>query len=348
MSVENIGGLYNTKQPGYDDTADIQAALKAFLYGDYDYDTTSTDPTQLPNPSLAHHLQGLKDRIQAQEDLGIGSEYLTLSEISALTNPPDGFIAMASDSSGAAVQSTYGIALYQNEEPTTNLTDGIIWIDKDSENKDVYVYDSSNFIKVGTYTDAKGDLLVGSAQGSTEILSVGSNGKVLTADSTAPLGMAWTSLNYETDKNVSILSLNTYPNTSTNGVTDGNPLKASDGSTDVELSIIKSAGSNNTKINFVNILKPTTSSGIECFVALQRKINSGSYSTIKIGLINANQTQLSALGTISDLTWIDTHGATTGDTISYRLINFTPTGYSANTITQQFGYCSDVFIVEEI
>ena len=52
MAVENIGGLYNTKQPGYDDAADIQAALKAFLYGSYTYDTTSTDPTQLPNPSL--------------------------------------------------------------------------------------------------------------------------------------------------------------------------------------------------------------------------------------------------------------------------------------------------------
>ena len=102
------------------------------------------------------------------------------------------------------------------------------------------------------------------------------------------------------------------------------------------------------KVKFINILKPTTSSGTECFVALQRKINSGSYSTINIGLINANQTQLSAVGTISDLTWIDTHGATTGDTISYRLINFAPTGYSANTITQQFGYSADVFVVEEI
>lgn len=348
MAVENIGGLYNTKQPGYDDTADIQAALKAFLYGSYTYDTTSTDPTQLPNPSLAHHLQGLKNRIQAQEDLGIGSDYLTLAQIDALVSPTDGYIAMASDSTGATVQTTYGVALYQNSAPTTNLTNGIIWVDKDSENKDIYVYDSSAFVKVGTYTEAKGDLIVGLAAGQTDTLSVGSNGKVLTADSTAPLGITWSTLNYETDKNVSFLKLNTYPNTGTNGVTDGNPLKTSNGTTDVEVSITKSVGSNATKIQFSGMLKPTTNTNSECFVALQRKINSGSYSTVALGLINGNQIHHSTIGTVSDLSWIDEHGATTGDSVSYRLINFAPTGYSANTITQQFGYSPDLFMVGEI
>lgn len=348
MAVEDIGGLYNTKQPGYDDTADIQAALKAFLYGSYTYDTTSTDPTQLPNPSLAFYLQQLKNRIQAQEDLGIGSDYLPLAQIDALVSPTDGYIAMASDSTGATVQTTYGVALYQNEAPTTNLTNGIIWVDKDSENKDIYVYDSSAFVKVGTYTEAKGDLIVGLAAGQTDTLSVGSNGKVLTADSTAPLGITWATLNYETDKNVSFLKLNTYPNTGTNGVTDGNPLKTSDGSTDVEVSIVKSIGSNAVRVHFSGMLKPITNTNSECFVALQRKINSGSYSTVAVGLINGNQIHHSTIGTVSDLSWIDEHGATTGDSVSYRLINFAPTGYSANTITQQFGYSPDVFMVGEI
>jgi len=348
VAVENIGGLYNTKQPGYDDTADIQAALKAFLYGSYTYDTTSTDTTQIPNPSLAHHLQGLKNRIQAQEDLGIGSDYLTLAQIDALVSPADGYIAMASDSTGLTVQTTYGVALYQNDAPTTNLTNGIIWVDKDSENKDIYVYDSSAFVKVGTYTEAKGDLIVGLAAGQTDTLSVGSNGKVLTADSTAPLGIAWSTLNYETDKNVSFLKLNTYPNTGTNGVTDGNPLKTSDGTTDVEVSITKSVGSNATKIQFSGMLKPTTNTNSECFVALQRKINSGTYSTVALGLINGNQIHHSTIGTVSDLSWIDEHGAATGDSVSYRLINFAPTGYSANTITQEFGYSPDLFMVGEV
>lgn len=191
MSVENIGGLYNTKQPGYDDTADIQAALKAFLYGDYNYDTTSTDPTQLPNPSLAHHLQGLKDRIQAQEDLGIGSDYLTLSEIEALTNPTDGFIVMASDSTGAAVQSTYGIALYQNEEPTQNLINGMIWVDKDANPQRAYIYDSgtsswSAITEIPGIVDAAGDLIYGTAQDDIAALPIGLDGQILTVSSGLP------------------------------------------------------------------------------------------------------------------------------------------------------------------
>lgn len=349
MAAEDIGGIYSTKQPGYDDTADIQAALKLFLYG-----SEGTVPATLNDVSggIAQHLKSIRDDLttvdERETEQGIGSDYLTLSQIAALSSPTDGFIAMASDSTGASVQTTYGTALYQNDEPTSNLTNGILWVDKNSDNKDIYVYDSGAFVKIGTYTDAKGDLLVGSAQGVTDILSIGTNGKVLTADSTAPLGMAWTSLDYETDKDISVLSLNTYPNTSTNGVLDGNSLKKSDGTTDVEASITKSAGSTNVRIKFTNILKPTTDSNTECFIALQRKINSGSYSTINVSLINGNQSHHSALGTVSDVTWIDEHGATTGDTVSYRLINFAPTGYSANTITQQFGYSADIFVVEEV
>ncbi len=191
MSVENIGGLYNTKQPGYDDTADIQAALKAFLYGSYDYDTTSTDPTQLQNPSLAHHLQGLKDRIAAQEALGIGSDYLTLSQISAITSPTDGYIAMASDSTGAAVQSTYGIALYQNEEPTENLINGMLWVDKDATPQRAYIYDEgtdswSAITEIPGIVDAAGDLIIGAGQDDISVLPVGSNGQILTVSSGLP------------------------------------------------------------------------------------------------------------------------------------------------------------------
>ena len=191
MATENIGGLYNTKQPGYDDAADIQAALKAFLYGSYDYDTTSTDPTQLPNPSLAHHLQGLKDRIQTQEDLGIGSDYLTLSEISALANPTDGFIVMASDSSGAAVQSTYGIALYQNEEPTENLINGMLWVDKDASPQRAYIYDEGTetwtaITEIPGIVENAGDLIYGTANDDIAILPIGSNGQILSVSSGLP------------------------------------------------------------------------------------------------------------------------------------------------------------------
>ena len=205
MAVEDIGGLYNTKQPGYDDTADIQAALKAFLYGSYTYDTTSTDPTQLPNPSLAKHLQGLSDRLTDQETLGIGSDYLTIAQIAALASPEDGYIAMASDSNGGAVESLYASAFYTNEAPTTDIVDGVLWVDKDSESLDTYVYDSTllpgdPWVRINDLKNiiqAKGDILIGSSAENLDNLSVGSNGTVLTADDTQPLGVKWQQVDTE-------------------------------------------------------------------------------------------------------------------------------------------------------
>lgn len=356
MAVEDIGGLWTTKQPGYDDTADIQAALKAFLYGSYTYDTTQTDPTQIPPNSLASHLQGLSNRVTAQEVLGIGSDYLTLAQIQAkfpteaeqIKN--DGFIAMASDSTGAAVQSTYGIAFYQDEQPVGNLTDGIIWIDKDSENKDLYVYKDAAFVRIATYSvdkyvSAKGDLVVGSAQGATQILPVGDNGKILTADSTAPLGMSWTSIDYENNKNIDAIYFGDYAETSLtgiqlNGVLENEFFKSIDG-TDLEVSVSKSPSSTKTRITFNGVCKPTTDTNVEAFVGLQRKINAGTYETIATGLVSKELVS-------SNFTWVDVHGATTGDVISYKLINITPNGYLANVITQTFGETSDTFMAEEI
>ena len=352
MAVEDIGGLWTTKQPGYDDTADIQAALKAFLYGSYTYDTTNTNPSQIPPNSLASHLQGLDDRVTAQEVLGIGSDFLTLSEIQAVSSPTDGYIAIASDSNGLGIQTTYGVAIYQNEEPTENLTDGVIWIDKNSVNKDIYVYNDGAFKKVGTYTQAKGDLLVGSAQGSTNILSAGDNGKVLTVDSTSPLGITWASQDYEINKNTISSLYGTPPEgpfgitppvdptIMINGVEENDTLKTILG-TPIQEQIIKTTSSTTTRITFSGLLRPTTDTSVPAFVGLQRKINEGSYQTVQLGLVPKELVT-------SNFIWIDSHGATTGDTITYRILNITPIGYLANTITQQFGLTSDTFIVEEI
>lgn len=202
MAVENIGGLYNTKQPGYDDAADIQAALKAFLYGSYTYDTTSTDPTQLPNPSLAKHLQNLRDDVTFLEDQGIGSDYLTLAQITALTGQTDGYIAMASDSNGGAVETLYASAFYTNEAPTTDIVDGVLWVDKDSEALDLYVYNQidDEWVRVNDLKNiiqAKGDILIGSSAANIDNLTVGANGTVLTADNLSPLGVKWQQVDTE-------------------------------------------------------------------------------------------------------------------------------------------------------
>ena len=67
MAEENIdntvsgSGLFNTKIPGLSDAADIQAALRLYHYGTYEYDGANANPLLLPNPSIAKHLQNLVD-----------------------------------------------------------------------------------------------------------------------------------------------------------------------------------------------------------------------------------------------------------------------------------------------
>ncbi|MEI7674944.1 MAG: hypothetical protein WCI60_04365, partial [bacterium] len=67
MAAENIGSVYITKVPGYEDAADIQAALKLYHYG-----TTELVPNEaaIVANSIAGHLKALSTRVTAQETLG--------------------------------------------------------------------------------------------------------------------------------------------------------------------------------------------------------------------------------------------------------------------------------------
>jgi hypothetical protein len=136
MASENIGSLYPTKMPGYDDAADIQAALRLYHYGSESYDPTNTDPDEIPVSSVAGHLRSLDDGIAELQALGFGSEY-SADEPQDAT---DGYIWVDSD---ASLSTNYTIpsVIYQNNEPTTNLSSGMLWIDKDSSPLTMYVYD---------------------------------------------------------------------------------------------------------------------------------------------------------------------------------------------------------------
>lgn len=205
MAEVNTGYLWQTKMPGYEDPADIQDAIKLFLYGSKTYDTSNTDPTQLPNPSLARHLQELRNDVTVLENQGIGSDYLTLAQIAAIASPADGYIAMASDSDGADVINLYASATYSNEAPTADLVDGMLWVDKDSAALDTYVYDSTllpgdAWVRINDLKNiiqAKGDILIGSSADNIDNLSIGTNGTVLTSDSSAPLGVSWQQIDTE-------------------------------------------------------------------------------------------------------------------------------------------------------
>jgi hypothetical protein len=200
MASESIGTLYPTQIPGYDDAADIKSAIRTYHYGSDSFDPEEDDPNQLPNPSIARYLYQIETDITTLESKGLGSAYLSAQP----TNVDNGFIWVDSTSSGSNAP-VYSIAVYSNSAPTTGLVDGILWIDKDSEDKATYVWDASlgdwvSINNVFNVAEAKGDILVANSSGDLENLSVGAtNGHVLTVDSTATYGVAWKQQQYQDD-----------------------------------------------------------------------------------------------------------------------------------------------------
>jgi hypothetical protein len=136
MASENIGSLYPTKMPGYDDAADIQAALRLYHYGSESYDPDNTTPNEIPPSSVAGYIRALEDGVAELQSLGFGSEY-SPDEPEDATN---GYIWVDSNATLATEYSIPSV-IYQNSEPTTNLSSGMLWVDKDSSPLTMYVYD---------------------------------------------------------------------------------------------------------------------------------------------------------------------------------------------------------------
>lgn len=155
MATQNIdgtadgSGVFNTKVPGYEDPADIQAALKVFLYGTANYDANPANypgatlnekiaaaKAALPNPSIARYISALESEIDALQALGIGSSYGTEP-----ASPISGQIWMSSEQSNLVP--TAAVAIYQATEPTQGLSNGLLWIDSSGATPSLKVYDGS-------------------------------------------------------------------------------------------------------------------------------------------------------------------------------------------------------------
>jgi hypothetical protein len=192
MAVESIGALYPTKIPGYADAADIQAALRAYHYGSYSYNTANTSPASLEAGSIAKFLYDIETDITALENRpASGGEVDTAAPAAVDFTPaeiPDGFVWVDEDGSlgGVPIGAT---AVFTNSVPTTSLTTGTLWVDKDASGVVANPYIATSTI------NAKGDLLAGSANDAVTVLSVGTNGQVLKANSATTSGLEWSTDN---------------------------------------------------------------------------------------------------------------------------------------------------------
>lgn len=187
MAAEDIGNLFNTKMPGYEDPADIQEALRLYHYGSTTYDPLNTDTAQVVANSIAGHLNTLTSNVILLDSRGIGSIYSNTEP----NDPADGFIWMNALESGSNAVN-YAVAIYTNDAPTEDLTDGIIWVDKDASPIKAYVYDSLQYSNVNPMAawipltelyniiDAAGDIIYGTAPDDFERLAIGTEGDILT------------------------------------------------------------------------------------------------------------------------------------------------------------------------
>ena len=186
MAVESIGTIYSVNIPGLTDSADIQNAFKAYHYGAY---TSIATTAGIGSGGIAYWLKGIEDDIALLEARpSSGGDATSSAPVAGDFTPsgiPDGYIWV--DLDGAMTSSVIGAtAIYNNNAPTSNLTSGIIWVDKDATTSTT----GNPFIPQAIIA-AKGDLLAGSANDTVVVLTVGTNGQYLKADSSTTSGLAW-------------------------------------------------------------------------------------------------------------------------------------------------------------
>ena len=126
MAVESIGVLVPTKIPGYADAADIQAALRAYHYGSYTFDTSETNPANLINPSIAYTINNLQSQITTFGDDYVDEDVLTakgsLITASAASTPVELAIGTNGHVLTANSSATYGL---EWAAPAVTLTNSV-------------------------------------------------------------------------------------------------------------------------------------------------------------------------------------------------------------------------------
>lgn len=143
MASENIGPIYTTQIPGYEDAADIQAALRLYHYG-----TTTVPATEseLIANSTAGHIKALDTRVDFVEADPARSKMSDAEPTG--DHIVNGYIWVDGDSvTGNAP--TYGTATYSATAPNTSLVVGALWVDSDSSPLKIHVWSGSEWRVIG-------------------------------------------------------------------------------------------------------------------------------------------------------------------------------------------------------
>lgn len=85
----------------------------------------------------------------------------------------------------------YLTAVYTDSAPTTNLVDGLIWVDKDSSPIRAYVYNAGTsswdvLNQLEYLVDNQGDMIYGAGDNAYSKLALGATGQILKAGPSAP------------------------------------------------------------------------------------------------------------------------------------------------------------------
>ena len=189
MATESIGVLIPTAIPGYADAADIQAALRAYHYGSYTYNPANTSPANLETPSMAKTIYDIQqDIVDLENRPSSGGDVANTAPVPSDFTPsgiPNGYIWVDQDGTigGQPVSAT---AVFTTTPPTSNLSTGVIWVDEDPT-----AITSNPFIP-SAVVNAKGDILVGTANDTPSVLAVAStNGYILAVNSSTASGLEW-------------------------------------------------------------------------------------------------------------------------------------------------------------
>ena len=214
MAVESIGVLVPTKIPGYADAADIQAALRAYHYGSYSFDTSESNAANLINPSIAYTINNLQSQITTLGDDYVDEDVLTAkgslisataaSTPSELTVGTNNQFLIANSATATGLQWTNtltspvvtGLSLNDSsiifEGSTANDFETTLTVTDPTADRTITFPDVTGTVALmsqvinNTLTSTTGDIIYASANNTPARLGIGTEGQVLKVTSGVP------------------------------------------------------------------------------------------------------------------------------------------------------------------